>query len=204
VKERLHKANQDLEKQLVEVKEREKKERAGREQREAQERERQARSDQEKVAREKLQEGPDLPASIPQPIYCPTQDEGAAGVDIFIHCAPQSQIKAKELALYYRPSGALHFNSLLMERSRKGWYVATIPGARVTGRMLQYYVEARGPKGDVAAVNGKPTSPNVMMIRPRATSSEAPAPAGTRLSAVTRSTASAKSAASRRERGKSR
>jgi hypothetical protein len=198
-KERLQRANQDLEKQILAARESEKKEREAREQLQAGERDRQAKASQEKVARDKLAEGPDMPGSIPQPIFCPTRDEWAAGADVFIHCAPQSQVKAKELALYYRPSGALHYNSLLMERSKKGWYVATIPAGRVTGRMLQYYVEAHGPKGEVAAVNGKPTSPNIMMIRPGALGE---APAAGQLTSASASASKARSG--RRERGRQR
>jgi hypothetical protein len=176
-KDRVNRINQELEKQLIAARDAEKKERETREKLQAGERDRQARASQEKAARDKLAEGPDVPGSIPQPIYCPTQDEWSTGTDVFIHCAPQSQVKARDLALYYRPSGAVHYNSLLMERSRKGWYVATIPGARLSGRMLQYYVEAHGPKGEVAAANGKANSPNIMMLRPGATPEAAAAPA---------------------------
>jgi hypothetical protein len=166
-KEKLLKEKQDLEKQLAEAREAEKKAREARDQVTAEVRSKQEKSDQEKEARAKLAEGPDMPASVPEPIYCPTRDEWASGVDAFVHCAAQSQLKARELALYYRPSGAVHFNSLLMDRSKKGWYVATIPGSHVTGRSLQYYVEARGAKGEIAASNGKSNSPNVVMVRSR-------------------------------------
>ena len=204
-KDRLQKLNQDLEKQLIEARDKEKKEReiqraaadrAARTGRRGPARRRQAR--------DKLAEGPDVPSSIPQPIFCPTRDEWAPGDDVFIHCAPQSQVKAKELALYYRPSGAVHYNSLLMERSKKGWYVATIPGARVSGRMLQYYVEARGAKGEVAAANGKANSPNVMMIRPGASAELSAATTGQLTSASSTSTAPSKSRSGRRERAKKR
>ena len=55
---------------------------------------------------------------------------------------------------------------MILERSRKGWYVTTIPGARVSGKLLHYYVEARNDKQKVAASNGKATSPNVVTVRP--------------------------------------
>ena len=45
-------------------------------------------------------------------------------------------------------------------------HVATIPGNRVSGRLLHYYVEARDAKEKVAASNGKATSPNVVTVRP--------------------------------------
>jgi hypothetical protein len=201
-KERLQKANQELEKQLAGLRDTEKKERQAREQLQAQERERQDRASQEKMARDRLADGPDMPGSIPQPVYCPTPDEWASGTDVYVHCAPQGEVKAKELALYYRPSGTVHYNSLLMERSKKGWYVATIPSARVSGRMLQYYVEARGAKGDVAAANGKANSPNVMMIRPGAggqPTAAAQSPKLTSAAATTPAKSSSKSRAGRRK-----
>ena len=58
------------------------------------------------------------------------------------------------------------YNAVTLERSRKGWYVTTIPGGRVSGRLIHYYVEARDGKEKVAASNGKATSPNVITIRP--------------------------------------
>ncbi len=201
-KDRLQRANQDLEKQLAELRDREKKERESREQIQTQDRERQERVSQDKLSRDKLREGPVLPTSVPQPVFCPTEAEWSPGVDVFVHCAAQSQVKAKELALYYRPSGALHYNSLLMERSKKGWYVAAIPAAQVTGRMLQYYVEARGPKGEVAAVNGKPTSPNIMMIRARPSADGSQAPG--KLTTASAASGAAKARSARRERGKGR
>jgi chemotaxis protein histidine kinase CheA len=202
-KEKLQKEKQDLEKQLAEARDAEKKAREARDQLVAEVRGKQERSDQEKQARDKLAEGPDMPASIPEPIYCPTRDEWASGVDGFVHCAPQSELKAKELALYYRPSGAVHYNSLLMDRTKKGWYVGTIPGARVTGRLLQYYVEARGAKGDVAASNGKSNSPNVVMVRSRVTAdtpTAAPTTAATPAPKLTSARATEKSRAGRRKR----
>lgn len=175
-KDRLLREKQDLEKQLAQVRQGEKSEREAKEKLQAQDRDRQEGDKNAKSAREQLAGGPDMPGNIPEPVFCPTRDEWQPGEEVFVHCAPQSQVKAKELALYYRPSGALHYNSLLMDCSKKGWYVASIPPDRVTGRMLQYYVEARGPKGDIAAVNGKANSPNIILIRPR-TTAERPAAA---------------------------
>jgi hypothetical protein len=57
------------------------------------------------------------------------------------------------------------FNAILMDPSKKGWFMAMIPGSRITGKFLHYYIEARDARQEVAASNGKPTSPNVMPIR---------------------------------------
>jgi tetratricopeptide (TPR) repeat protein len=159
-------AREKLERQLAETREAQQKER---QLAEAREKERKSREDAEKHAREKLAEGPDMPSEIPQPLYCPTADEAQQGTDIFVHCVVQPGVKAKAAALYYRPSGVLHFNSLAMERSRKGWYVAVIPAGMLATKVMQYYVEGRNDRGEVVASYGKAGSPNIMTLRPPGT-----------------------------------
>ena len=193
-KQRLLKEKQDVEKRLGQAEEREKKERQAKEKlqeekqqaltreqeaksklqeekRQAQARE-QAAKDAEaraKQDRARLAEGPEMPASIPQKLFCTTPDESPPGADVHVHCAPQGQIKAEEITLYYRPSGSPRFNTLAMERNRKGWYAAMIPAALIKGSMLQYYVEARNERGHTIVANGKPAFPNVVMVnRPNA------------------------------------
>jgi hypothetical protein len=78
----------------------------------------------------------------------------------------QPGVNARAAVLYYRTSGLAHFNSLVMSRSRKGWWTAAIPADKVTGKSLQYYVEVRGGRDELAASNGKAKLPNVMSLRP--------------------------------------
>jgi hypothetical protein len=175
-KEQILKQKQESEaqlaKQLAETGDREKKERETREKLEQERQQVEARASQqrqlqekEKLLREKLAEGPDMPASIPQPLYCATQDEAEIGADLYVHCAPQNHLKAATAALFYRPSGSLHFNSLSMQRNRKGWFVATIPGDRVAGKIMQFYVLAQSKNGDTLASNGKQNLPNVILLK---------------------------------------
>jgi hypothetical protein len=131
----------------------------------ARERERLSREDQERREHEKLIEGPELPGHISEAIHCTLPDEVPSETDLYVHCVPKPGLNAKMLALYYRPSGVAVFNTLVLERSRKGWYIGTIPGGKVRGKMLQYYVEARDGKDGLAAATGKPGSPNVMTIK---------------------------------------
>jgi hypothetical protein len=149
-----HEANEKLERALSQVA--------------ARDRERRDREELERREREKALEGPDLPGHIAQSIQCTLPDEIPSETDLFVHCVPKPGIGAKVLALYYRPSGVAVFNSLVLERSRKGWFVGTIPANKVRGKMLQYYVEAHDAKDGVAAANGKPGSPNVLTIKPSA------------------------------------
>src|SRR5678815_667880 len=66
---------------------------------------------------------------------------------------------------YYRSGGMALYNAVTLERSRKGWYVTTIPGGRVSGKLIHYYVEARDGREKVVTTNGKATSPNVITVK---------------------------------------
>jgi hypothetical protein len=52
-----------------------------------------------------------------------------------------------------------------MNRSRKGVWTCLIPAAQVTGKFLQYYIEAHDRNRRLAAFSGKARSPNVISIR---------------------------------------
>jgi hypothetical protein len=186
-REKLAKEKLEVDKQLTAMKDSEKKERETREKlqkelteskdsqqkeklaAEARDKERKAQEDKDRAARQKLADGPDLPSSIPQPLYCPTPDEGQQGSEVYIHCVTQPGVKGKPAALFYRPSGMLHFNSLAMEKTRKGWYAAVIPASFASGKVLQFYVEAHNDRGDVIANYGRATSPNIMTLKPPGT-----------------------------------
>jgi hypothetical protein len=188
-KQHLLKEKQEVETRLAQAEEREKKEREAKEKlqeekkqalareqeakaklqeekRLAQAREQQAKDEaaREKQARAHLAEGPDLPASLPQKLFCTVPDESPPGADVHVHCALQAGIKADAITLSYRPSGSPRFNTLAMEHNRKGWYAAMVPAALIKGSMLQYFVEAHDERGRLVASNGKATLPNVVMV----------------------------------------
>jgi len=169
----LEKDKADRDKQIAALAASDKKEREAREKLEktvadvaARERERHSKEIEDQKEKEKLVEGGELPGHIREPVTCDLPDEVPAGEDLYVHCVPQPGVGAKMLAFYYRSAGMALYNAVTLERSRKGWYVTTIPGGRVSGRLIHYYVEARDAKEKVAASNGKPTSPNVITIRP--------------------------------------
>ena len=171
--QQLEKEKADRDKQIAALSASDKKERETREKLEktmadvaARERERHKKEQEERQEREKLAEGGELPGHIREPVMCDLPDDVPAGEDLYVHCVPQPGVGAKLLAFYYRSGGSALYNAVMLERSRKGWYVATIPGSRVSGRLLHYYVEARDAKEKVAASNGKATSPNVVTVRP--------------------------------------
>ncbi len=156
---------------LADAEKREQKEKAAKEKLEEEKRVAQLRANEEKekqrrdkLAHEKAAEGPPFPGSLSQKVTCSTPDESIPGADVFVHCAPQPQVKAEDLTLFFRPSGSARFFSAPMLRGRKGWHVAMIPAALIKGSMLQYYVEAQTTRGRPLATNGKAEHPNVMMV----------------------------------------
>ena len=168
----LEKEKAERDKQIAALTASEKKERDTRERLEktmsdvaARERERRNKEIEDHKEREKLVEGGDLPGHIREAIHCDLPDEVPAGEDIYVHCVPQPGTGAKVIAFYYRSGGMALYNAVILERSRKGWYVTTIPGARVSGKLLHYYVEGRNDKQSVAASYGKATSPNVITVK---------------------------------------
>ena len=171
--QQLQKTQAEKDKQLTETAAGEKKEREAKEKlekekqaAEAREKERKDNQEKERVNREKLAAGPEVPTHLPKPIYCDIPDEAQAGTDLFVHCVAQQNLKDKEIAIFYRPSGGNHYNSLALEASKKGWRTAMIPADRISGKVLQYYVEVRDGHGAVAAADGKPSSPNILTLKP--------------------------------------
>jgi hypothetical protein len=147
-------------------KEREAKEKlvAARREADARENERKNKETEERAKLEKLAEGPDLPAHVTEPISCTVPDEIPPGADLYVHCVPRPGVDAKVVALYYRAGGVL-YNVSTMDRSKKGWFTAVIPGGKIAGKVLHYYVEARNGRSDVVGSNGHANSPNIATIR---------------------------------------
>jgi hypothetical protein len=118
-------------------------------------------------------------AKVAQPLYCPTPDEGPPKQKINLHCHTQPGIKAKTVRLYYRPSGGKRYAALSMARTKPGLYSGVIPASAATGKSIQFYVEARGAGGKLAATSGQKDLPNVLVLRPGA----APVAKGSRVAA---------------------
>jgi hypothetical protein len=112
-------------------------------------------------------EEPDLPANVPQALYCPTPDEAPPATEIALRCVPRPGVSFARIMLFYRPAASETFTQVPMTRSRKGWYSGMVPASAVVGRTLQYYVEAQTTGKKTAAVtnNGQSDSPNLLSIR---------------------------------------
>jgi hypothetical protein len=164
----------DVDRQLAAARDDAKKEReakeklaAARRDADARESERKNKEIEERTTREKLADGPELPARVTEPVACTVPDEIPSGTDLYVHCVPRPSLDAKVavVALYYRVGGVL-YNVSTMDRSKKGWYTAVIPGGKIAGKVLHYYVEARNGRQDVVGSNGRASSPNIATIRP--------------------------------------
>jgi hypothetical protein len=114
-------------------------------------------------------EEPDLPARVPQPLYCPIPDEAPPDEKITLNCVLQPEVTASKVMLYYRPPGGTRFRSTSTVRSPKGWYQGVIPADVVQGRSLHFYLEARDDSNAVVGNAGKDDSPIVVLIREGAT-----------------------------------
>jgi chemotaxis protein histidine kinase CheA len=170
--QQLQKDKADKEKQLADTGGREKKEREAKEKLEKEkqalaeiEKERKAREDAERAERERLAAGPDMPSNFSDPVYCAMPDEAKAGTDLFVHCVAKPNVKANVIAFYYRPSGGILYNAVTLEPAKKGWQATVIPAEKVTGKVMQYYTEARDSSGALVAATGKAASPNILPIK---------------------------------------
>jgi hypothetical protein len=110
-------------------------------------------------------EEPDVPVSIPQPLYCPIPLEGPPAREVNLRCLTQPEIQVSKVVAYYRPAAGETYIALPMNRTRKGWFSAVIPAGHVTGRSLQFYFEAKGDDEEVSLRNGKMDSPNVIVLK---------------------------------------
>jgi hypothetical protein len=116
-------------------------------------------------AAEAKDDEPDLPANLPTPLYCPNPDEAPPGEAITLRCVANPTIVVAKVLLYYRLPGGENFSQVPAEKSKKGWYIGTIPSDAATGKSLQYYFEARDKSAKEVASNGHNDSPNLMLIK---------------------------------------
>jgi hypothetical protein len=105
------------------------------------------------------QEEPDLPAQIPQALYCPIPESGPPSEAMALRCVTQPTLKVTRLTLHFRAQGQEKWKSAPMPRTKKGWYTGAVPASAATGPALQYYVEARNGNR-LAASAGRAASPN--------------------------------------------
>jgi hypothetical protein len=111
-------------------------------------------------------------------------DEALAGADITIQAQLKNGVQAAKMLVFYR-TGHKEFTSVPMKREEEtGAWKARIPGASVSGRSVQYYIEARDAQDRPIVDAGSPASPYIISIdgtTPRKPTPAAPTPAPTQL-----------------------
>lgn len=104
-------------------------------------------------------EEPDLPAQIPQALYCPIPGSGPPEQAMALRCVTQPTVKATRLSLHFRARGQDKWKTVPMPRTKKGWFTGTVPAGAATGAALEYYIEARNG-ARLTVSSGRASSPN--------------------------------------------
>jgi hypothetical protein len=109
---------------------------------------------------------PDLPLSFPprSPLVCRTPHVWPPGKALSIRCVVDPGLNAESVRMHYRATHAEDFETLSMQRSPKGWYVATVSGRVVEPYNMQMYFEARDWSGKDVAMEGQPDRPLIIRI----------------------------------------
>ena len=103
-------------------------------------------------------------------------DEAEVGRAIPIVAEIPRSSDAVIVSLHYRNAGDADFARLALEPQGNA-YVTAIPGRKVKGSAIQYYVEAHDAGGRVVAVSGTATNPHLVVISGGAAFSRRTAPA---------------------------
>lgn len=116
---------------------------------------------------------PDPPARVQMPLYCPLPFELPEGEDFVVRCLTQKLQRKSSAVLYYRAEGdSEDYTSIAMQRSRKGWMVAVIPGAALHGNSMSFYIEAQVPGSPNSIYLGRADSPVLFRIKPQPVQAE--------------------------------
>jgi tetratricopeptide (TPR) repeat protein len=107
---------------------------------------------------------PDLPADFRQPVVCGNPRVWHPGEALFIRCAVAPNVKAESVRMHFRPTAEEDFQTILMQVTPKGWYVATIPRTVTETYNIQVYFEARDLNGLEVATHGKVDRPLIIRI----------------------------------------
>ena len=91
-------------------------------------------------------------------------DEAQAGADIPIQARLKPGLKATKMLVFYR-TGHKEFTPVFMQREEEtGTWKARILGLTITGRSVQYYIEARDAQDRPIVDAGSPASPYIISI----------------------------------------
>jgi hypothetical protein len=102
------------------------------------------------------------PGRASDALTCRVPDEAPPDNEVMFRCAVRADVKVNKVVLHYRPAGSELFTDVPMGRNKRGWYTGVVPADATTGKMLQYFVEGRGP---TKLGNGSSESPNLILLR---------------------------------------
>ena len=123
-------------------------------------------------------EEPDLPVSIPQPLYCPVPIEGPPAREVNLRCLTQPEIRVSKVVAYYRPAARRDVHRLAHEPQQEGLVQRGGPGQ--PGHRPLAAVLLRGPRRrpttspSATARATRPTSSRSRRGRPRSASARWP------------------------------
>lgn len=103
------------------------------------------------------------------PLRCPESGEVPDNDDVILRCVTAADFQPREVRLHYRTGSSEEYSSLPMQaqttRSQRATWSATIPAARLQGKYLSVYFEARDEQGAVLAQSGRFESPSILSIQ---------------------------------------
>jgi hypothetical protein len=106
---------------------------------------------------------PDLPATVTA-LDCPYPDDAPPGKKVTLRCVAADSLGVAKVALFYKAYQMSDYENVIMTKSEKGWWQATIPKKRVNGTSIQFYFEGINASNKPVVSNGRAESPNVMLI----------------------------------------
>lgn len=90
-------------------------------------------------------------------------DSAKRGYPIPVKVETGIDIQAHKVILFYRKAGTVQYEQIPMQKSGSV-FRAAVPPEATSGRYIHYYLEARDPRGRLAASFGSARSPSVIII----------------------------------------
>jgi hypothetical protein len=110
---------------------------------------------------------PDLPARIVA-LDCRARDAVEKARPVVVRCAADPALRVEQATLFYGAGApAAKFTPLKMSRNARGWWTASIPAERVTGKSMRFYAEATDAGKQRVASSGDEHRPWLMLVLPR-------------------------------------
>lgn len=90
--------------------------------------------------------------------------EATSNTPLRIYVELPKGMKAKKVIAHYRLSGQSKFTSLPLEEMEENVYESNIPGPKVKGKYLEYYISAEAAGGNILGLSGAADAPHLVQI----------------------------------------